>query len=63
MNINHQLQNELKKLKDFGLNPMDWKIEPFNKKIFKIIHKEDSSFIFKGYFENQVWKKIWLQSI
>lgn len=63
MKVKTHIQTELKKLKDFGLNPLDWNVEPLQKKIFMITHKEDSSFILKGYYENQTWKKIWLMSI
>lgn len=63
MNLNEKLQYELKKLRDFGLNPSDWKIEPSQKKTYRIIHKEDTNFILKGYFDKQAWQKIWLQSI
>ncbi len=63
MKVQKQIQTELKKLTDFGLNPLDWNLEPVHKKIFRLVHKEDSSFILKGYYENQSWKKIWLQSI
>jgi len=58
-----KITNELKRLSDFGLNPVDWKIKPTTKKIFKIVHKDDSNFILNGRFENQAWKKIWLHSI
>ena len=63
MKVKTHIQTELKKLKDFGLNPFDWNVEPLQKKIFKITHKKDSNFILKGYYENQTWKKIWLLSI
>lgn len=63
MKLNEKLQIELKKLKDFGLNPSDWNVEPLQKKIFRIVHKEDSNFILKGYFDKQAWQRIWLQSI
>jgi|GEM_PF-3032075 hypothetical protein len=63
MQLENQLQLETIKLKQFGLNPMDWSLEKIKKNTFKIKHKEDSSFILKGYFEDRSWKKIWLFSI
>ncbi len=63
MQLESQLSLETTKLKQFGLNPLDWSVQKMKNNIFKIRHKEDSSFILKGYFENKSWKKIWLISI
>ena len=51
---------ELKsQLKEFGLNPTEWKLNRNGKKEFLIISNLDSDFIFKGTTQKKLKKMEW----
>lgn len=54
-----------KQLTEFGLNPLEWTLQPEDhKKMFRIINRADQEFVFRGRFEpEQGWQQVQLWSI
>lgn len=56
-------QISVEKLRDFGLNPQDWKVRRKKNQTFQIQNRKDASFILAGLWEQSRWSKIWLISV
>lgn len=59
------LENLVSQIRQFGLNPQDWKLIPQGRREVRLVHRRDDSFRFVGFIDQKKcsWKSLALESL